>query len=145
MFYNQSRDQLRQVYVDAWRKFSNGEPLQPVEAQIADVIAAHPEYHALFEQGEVLLDKDYQPEMGETNPFLHMGLHLGIREQIVTNRPAGIAQIHQSLVGTMADPHAAEHTLMECLAEMMWQAQRTGSMPDEATYLACLQERLERR
>jgi len=32
-----------------------------------------------------------------------------------------------------------QHTLMECLAEMIWQAQRDGELPDEERYIACIE------
>jgi hypothetical protein len=86
------------------------------------------------------LDRDYAPEGGQTNPFLHMGLHLGIREQVATDRPGGIAKIHRELTARLGDPHAAEHRMIDCLAETLWEAQSTNRAPDEALYL----ERLRR-
>jgi Domain of unknown function (DUF1841) len=88
-FDNQSRDDLRRVYVEAWRKRRAGLPVEPLEAQVADVIALHPEYHAALERGDETLAHDYTPEGGQSNPFLHMGLHLAVRDQIATDRPAG--------------------------------------------------------
>jgi hypothetical protein len=89
---------------------------------------------------EARLARDYTPEEGETNPFLHMGLHLGIREQIATNRPQGIAQIFNNLARQLGDPHAAEHQMIDCLAETLWEAQSRTTAPDEQQYL----ERLRR-
>ena len=97
VFAGQNREQLRQMYLDAWRKFSAQAPLEPLEAQLAAVIAEHPEYVPWLESGEEALSADFTPEGGEANPFLHMGLHLALREQVATNRPAGIAEIHQKL------------------------------------------------
>ena len=34
--------------------------------------------------------KDYLPEMGDTNPFLHMSMHMAIKEQLSIDQPAGI-------------------------------------------------------
>jgi hypothetical protein len=115
-----------------------GRPLSPLEAQIADVIAAHPEYHDALAGDD--LDRDYTPEGGRSNPFLHMGLHLGIREQVATDRPAGIAAIHRKLAARDGDHHVAEHRMIECLAETLWEAQNANRAPDEALYL----ERLRR-
>ena len=89
MIFGQDRHELRKMYVDAWRKHLAGRPMSPLEAQIADVIAEHPEYRDAITGDD--LDRDYTPEGGRANPFLHMGLHLGIREQVATDRPAGIA------------------------------------------------------
>ena len=133
MIFGQDRNELRQMYADAWQKHCDKLPLSPLEAQIADVIAMHPEYH-----GDVTgddLNRDYTPDGGQTNPFLHMGLHLGIREQVSTNRPAGIAAIHKTLAAKSGDVHAAEHEMSECLAETLWDAQNSNQPPDEAKYL----------
>jgi len=137
IFANQNRDQLRQMYVDAWHKHQNKLPLSPLEAQIADVIALHPEYQSLFDDAEKILDKDWTPEQGSTNPFLHMGLHLAIREQINTDRPAGIRAEYQRML-LKGQPHDVEHRMIECLAEALWNAQRSGRPPDENDYLAKL-------
>jgi len=135
VFSGQSRDQLRQLYLDAWRQYTARQPLEPLQAQIAAVIAEHPEYIPLLESGTSALAADYTPEEGRENPFLHMGLHLAIREQIATNRPPGIAQIHQALSKRLGDPHAAEHTMLEALGETLWESQRSGRAPDEQRYL----------
>ena len=134
-FDNQSRDQLRRVYIEAWRKRRAGLPIEPLEAQVADVIALHPEYHAALEGGEDTLARDYTPEGGQSNPFLHLGLHLAVRDQIATDRPAGIRKAFQSVAARLGSEHEAEHRIIECLAEAMWEAQRSGRPPDEAAYL----------
>jgi hypothetical protein len=126
------------MYLDAWRKHQARQPLTPLEAMIAEVVALHPEYHALLEKGEAALEKDFLPELGESNPFLHMGMHLGIREQLSTGRPAGIKDLHRQLLARLQDPHAVEHEMMECLARILWEAQRAGVAPDEGEYLQCL-------
>lgn len=140
VFSGQNREQLRQMYAQAWRKYAAHQPLEPLEAQVAAVIAEHPEYVPLLESGPQALATDYTPEGGRENPFLHMGLHLAIREQVATDRPAGIAHIHQALSRRLGDPHAAEHAMLERLAETLWEAQRTGKAPDEQRYLERLRE-----
>ena len=138
MIFGQDRNELRQMYTDAWRKRRDELPMSPLELQIADVVELHPEYHEEIESGD--LDKDYTPDGGKENPFLHMGLHLGIREQVATDRPAGIAAIHRSLAARSGDVHAAEHEMIECLAETLWESQVNNQPPDEQKYL----ERLRR-
>jgi hypothetical protein len=128
------------MYFDAWQKQNNRQPLQPVEAQIADIITLHPEYHSLFADAGKVLDKDWLPEQGSTNPFLHMGLHLAIREQVSTDRPTGIRAAHQALSVRMGEVHEAEHRMIECLAEALWNAQRSGQPPDEQAYLMKIQQ-----
>src|SRR5215469_16130448 len=135
MFAGESREQLRRRYLTAWRKFSAREPLEPLEAQIAAVIAEHPEYLPWLEGGEDAVAADFTPEGGRSNPFLHMGLHLAIREQVATDRPKGIARIHQELTHRAGSAHEAEHAMIEPLAEALWEAQRSGRAPDEGAYL----------
>ncbi len=140
MIFGQDRGELRRMYADAWKKRCAGLPLSPLETQIADVIEMHPEYHADVSRQDI--DRDYAPEEGRTNPFLHMGLHLGIREQVSTNRPAGIANVHRVAAARHGDVHAAEHEMIECLAETLWEAQASNQPPDEALYLERLQRLL---
>ena len=139
IFANQTRDQLRHTYIDAWEKHQEKLPLSPLEAQIADVIALHPEYHSLFDGDKNMLHKDWTPEQGTTNPFLHMGLHLSIREQIATDRPTGVRDIYKRLVNNN-ETHGVEHRMIECLAEALWNAQRNGTPPDEQAYLERLNQ-----
>lgn len=137
--FGTDRNQLRQMYKSAWEKFNQQQILTALEIQITDVIKQHPEYHDFVTQ----LDKDFLPELGQTNPFLHMGLHLGLREQLSTNRPAGITDIYNQLIQIKASPHDAEHIMIECLAEAMWSSQINNTPPDESTYLLCLKKTLE--
>jgi hypothetical protein len=139
IFANQNREQLRQMYLASWRKFRAQEPLQPLEKQIAAVIAEHPEYIAWLETGQEVLSADFAPSGGE-NPFLHMGLHLAIREQAATDRPAGFARLHTRLCARLGDAHAAEHAIIGPLAETLWEAQQAGTAPDEQQYLARIEQ-----
>ena len=132
MIFGQDRNELRNRYAAAWQKHTEGNTLSALEAQIAQVIADHPEYHEAV-SGD--LERDFTVERGETNPFLHMGLHLGIREQLATNRPAGIAAVSDKLVAKIGDAHVAEHRMIDCLAETLWEAQNANLPPDEALYL----------
>ncbi len=135
VFAGHSRVEMRRMYLDAWRKFAAKTPLQPLEAQLAAVIAEHPEYIGWLETGEEALAADFTPEGGRQNPFLHLGLHLAIREQVATDRPSGIAQLHASLSARFGSAHAAEHAMLEPLAQIIWEAQRDNRAPDEQVYL----------
>ena len=137
--FSSDRDALRQQYVETWRKFRDGLPLTPLEDMIAQVVADHPEYHGLLESGEKGMQREYLPEDGETNPFLHMGMHLAIREQVITDRPPGIRAVHQELSRRHGSPVEAEHRMIDSLAETLWQAQRDQTAPDEQAYLRSLQ------
>ena len=134
MLYGSDRDDLRRTWVDAWSKARVGQPLEPMERLLADVIAEHPEHHPALESPGVL-ESEFSPEAGRTNPFLHMGLHVAIREQLATNRPPGVRKLYAALLPGFEDAHRLEHALMECLAETLRDAQRSGGVPDEARYL----------
>jgi hypothetical protein len=140
--FTQNRDQLRQFFLQSWQKLNNQQPLEPLEALVAGVVADHPEYHSLIESGDDALGREYTPEQGQTNPFLHMGMHITIREQVQTDRPAGIAALHQQLVMKTGDTQQTEHLIMECLGTALWEAQRSSGVPDEASYLECLRNLL---
>ena len=114
MLYGQDRSQLRQMYINAWRKYCSKQPLEPIEKLIAEVVAQHPEYQRALQSNT--LHKDFD---GETNPFLHMGLHIAVREQITSDRPPGIRALYQQLFQRYKDDHAAEHQMIEVLAESL--------------------------
>ena len=135
----QSRDEVRQVYLKVWHKIQQQQLLEPMEALIAEVIEIHPEYHVLFEQNETLAQQEFSPEKGQTNPFLHMGMHIALREQAGTDRPPGVKAIYNSLIKKKGQ-HDAEHAMMECLGKALWNAQRANQTPDEADYLECLKK-----
>jgi len=138
--FGTDRNQLRQMYKSAWEKFQQQQSLTPLETQITEVIKEHPEYHDFVLQ----MDKDFLPELGQTNPFLHMGLHLGLREQLSTNRPPGISQLYQQLIAANGNPHDVEHSMIECLAQAMWSAQTNNQPPDEKAYFESLQKLLQK-
>lgn len=137
MLLPNDRQGLRAFYVEAWRKRRERLPAEALEIQVADVIEQHPEYHPLLERGQEALAQDWTPEGGETNPFLHMGLHLALREQVSTDRPQGIAALHRELAAALGR-HEAEHRMAECLGEALWRAQRESALPDETAYMEAL-------
>lgn len=137
--FSSDRQQHREMFATSWRKYRNDEALTPLEKQIADVVAEHPEYHEIIDDTESIEWREFTVEAGMSNPFLHMGLHLGLREQVGTDRPAGIKSICRSLlIKHSGEGHQVEHLMMECLAESLWQAQRSQQMPDEQAYMEAL-------
>jgi hypothetical protein len=142
-FDSHTREQLRQSYAEAWRKHLAQSPLTPLEATITDVIGAHPEYQAIVSDRDAAIAFEPGPARGDENPFLHMGLHLAVRDQLSIDRPPGVRELHRRLQARYGDAHRAEHALMEALGETLWQAQRTGRPPDEDAYLALVRRHLE--
>jgi hypothetical protein len=134
IYAGQSREQLRQVWLAAWRKHCDRALLSPLESQLVGVISAHPEYHAWLQNG----DSAVASETASDNPFLHLSLHLALREQLGTDRPPGIRAVIDKLARRLGDAHLAEHRATEVLGRMLWEAQRGGHAPDEQLYLAAL-------
>lgn len=145
MFYSDNVQDTRQLFFSSWSKYRQNQPLMPLEKQIVDVIIAHPEYHSLLEAKTLPRDQVYFPELGQTNPFLHMGFHLALRDQIETDRPTGITDIYQRLVRKYSDIIAVEHLLIDQLAECLWQAQRHQGMPNETSYLSACRQLLSEK
>lgn len=145
MIFSQDRSKLRQQYLDVWARASNNEKLEPLEQLIADVIADHPEYHPLLKNAEAALDSEFYPEHGTTNPFLHMGMHIALREQVATDRPAGITDLTRKMLLKYRDSHLMEHEMMEALGEVLWQAQRDNAAPDDKRYMELLQQLASKR
>jgi len=139
--HGESRSDTRQAFFDVWKKLQSGAPMTALETIIADVIRMHPEYHEFLDKGIEVLDKDWLPEGGETNPFLHMGMHIAIREQLSIDRPPGIKAAYQTLLGKTRDVMETEHLMLECLGETLWRAQRENRMPDEQLYLRLVRQR----
>ena len=140
MMFNPTRDEARLFLFETWRKRRAGELLTPLEDLVAQLIEKHPEYHGLLADPDRYQDKDYAPEQGATNPFLHLMMHLTIEEQISIGQPHGIRAHFQRLAAHYQSEHDAQHRMMECLAEMIWQAQRNGTAPDASLYLTCLEK-----
>lgn len=142
MLFTQERTRTRQMFRGAWEKHTRGQNLEPLEKQIVDLLKDHPEYHALLSGDEEVLDRDFKAEDGRENPFLHLSLHLALREQVGTDRPAGIASITRSLLLKHGDGHTVEHMMIEKLGLYLWEAQRQERAPDEAAYLDSLRQLL---
>lgn len=138
MFYGDTILETRQMFFNSWNKYLHKKPLSPLEHEVAQVILAHPEYHKIIEQTDKFQEQAYYPELGETNPFLHMGLHLAVREQVTTDRPQGIHAAYKKLLKKYSDPLAVEHLIMDQLAECLWLSQRNNAPPDEKHYLNTL-------
>jgi hypothetical protein len=136
--FNPSRDEARRFLIEAWAKSRDGNPLTDLERIAANLVQLHPEYHATLEQPQKHADRDYHPESGDINPFLHLSLHLAVAEQLAIDQPPGIRAEFERIRNARGDEHAALHAVLECLGEVMWHSQRHRTPPDSALYLDCL-------
>jgi hypothetical protein len=140
VIYAPTRDDARRFLFDTWRKYRQGQPLAGLETVALQVMLAHPEYFAILDAPDRHADRDYAPEGGELNPFLHLSLHLAVEEQLSIDQPPGIRGEFERL-RARKDTHAAKHDVLECLGEVVWQAQRSGRAPDAEAYLECLRRK----
>lgn len=138
--FNPSREQARQLFFETWRKYLAHEPVAGLEAMVLEIAVQHPEYHALLAKPDQYQDRDYAPEHGETNPFLHMSMHLALNEQLSIDQPPGIRERHQALLLRLGDAHEVQHVMLACLAEEIWYVQRHQVPFDAARYLGCIDQ-----
>ena len=132
MFY-QDRKKQREFLANSWQKYTRNKPLEPLEKQLASIIEIHPEYHDLIGN----IDSECFPEQGEVNPFLHINLHLALRDQLSLNHK-GVKEVHQELINHYKDSHEVEHLMMECIAEMIYISQKSNTTMDQESYLNCI-------
>ena len=136
-----SQNDVRRFFCEAWRKHVAGLPLTPIEAQAADWINEHPEYHDDMADVDAALAAVFDVEAGRTNPFLHLSMHLSLTEQVCIDQPRGIKQAFELLRHRLGSAHDAQHEVMECLGQMLWASQRSGLPPDGQAYLDCVRRR----
>lgn len=142
--YAPTRDQAREFFFSTWRKYRGGSPLTGLEATALDILLLHPEYHAILDDPQDYAERDFSPDRGEINPFLHLSLHLAIDEQLSIDQPPGICAEYARLRERLGEAHAAKHLLLECLGETLWHAQRSGTGLDAQRYLECLRRHPKR-
>jgi Domain of unknown function (DUF1841) len=139
--YAPSQRDVRVFFCETWRKQREGLPLTPMESLAADWISQHAEYHDALADTDTALAADYTVENGQTNPFLHLSMHLTLTEQASIDQPTGIRQALMVLAARRGSLHQAHHEAMECLGEMIWTSQRSGLPPDGHAYLDAVQRR----
>ena len=134
--FTSDRSKQRQYLKQAWEKYTRQDQLEPLELQLAKIVEKHPEYHDLIKN----LDSEYFPEQGNTNPFLHINLHLTLQDQLAMDQPRGIRGIHNTLLEKIKDAHEVEHMMMEHIAEMIFNAQKNNTAFDLDGYVQALKE-----
>jgi hypothetical protein len=139
--FTPSQHDVRRFFCETYRKHNARDILSPLEAIAAGWVIRHPEYFEDFGDAERALTLEYGKEGAQTNPFLHLAMHLTIAEQVQVDQPPGIRAVFLTLA-ERHDEHYAHHEIMECLGQMIWTSQRDGLPPDGAQYLDCLRRRL---
>lgn len=140
--FNPSREEVRQFFCEAWAKHQNAGVLTPMESIAARWMVEHPEYHSILNHLEDAQSQEYTPEKGETNPFLHLSMHMSISEQVQIDQPPGIRDVSRQLMTKLDSEHEAQHRIMECLGEVLWTAQCQGTPPDMQAYVELIKRLL---
>lgn len=135
--FDPSRDQARSFFILAWRKCQTDDTLTPLEKLAADLIALHPEYHPLLEDPDAL-QREFTPEDGQINPFLHLSLHLAIEEQLSIDQPPGLRAAFTRCQLRRGSRHDALHDVLDCLGETIFAAQQNRTQPDGLAYVECV-------
>lgn len=133
--FNPTKEEVRDFFCEAWRKQKESGILTPLESIAARWMVEHPEYHELLSHSEQAKAQDFSVENGQTNPFLHLAMHLSISEQIQIDQPPGIRAAGKNLSIRLDSEHEAQHRIMECLGQVLWESQRSGTPPDMAVYV----------
>ncbi len=142
MLYQPSQADVRRFFCSIYAKAGANAPLEAIEIIASQWMDEHPEYHGDFSDVDAALLKLEQPDDGqsrETNPFLHLSMHLTISEQCSIDQPRGIRQAVELLTARLDSLHDAHHVAMECLGQMIWESQRAGRPPDGQTYVEAVQ------
>ena len=150
--FAETRDETRNFFHAVWSKISASEALTPFETIVADVIKKHPEYHKPLDTivNDPLDSNQANDFINRDNPFLHMGLHIALVEQLQSDRPKGVRRVYSQIIDNLLAEdanslHEAEHGIMQCLSDTLWTASRNGQTPDENIYLENLKKIIPRR
>ncbi|MFM1881400.1 MAG: hypothetical protein RLZZ344_1634 [Pseudomonadota bacterium] len=138
MLFQPTKEEVRDFFISVWEKTRRQSPLTPLEGMARDWIMVHPEYHELLSDREKALTQDWSVNHGQTNPFLHLSMHLALEEQASIDQPQGVRQALVRLTQSLDDRHEAMHHAMECLGAMLHAAQTSGAPPDGQAYIECL-------
>ena len=140
--FNPSKEEVRQFFCEAWAKQQRSGILTPMESIAARWMVEHPEYHGILSDLESAKETEYTPEKGQTNPFLHLSMHMSITEQVQIDQPPGIREASKQLSIKLDSEHEAQHRIMECLGQVLWSAQRDGAPPDMVAYVEAIKKLL---
>ena len=142
--FNPTQADVRRFLCGVHAKAQSGAPMEAIETLASLWIAEHPEYHADLADVDAAIARNYDETPAQTNPFLHLSMHLAISEQLSIDHPTGIRAAHEALARRHGSAHAAAHEIMECLGRVVWEAQRLGTPLDSDTYIDLIRQRAER-
>ena len=144
MLYQPTQADVRRFFCSVYAKANDKIALEAIETIASLWIDEHPEYHADLKDVDAALlnlSQIINTDDGKTNPFLHLSMHLTITEQCSIDQPRGIRQAVELLTARLDSLHDAHHVVMECLGQMIWDAQQNKQAPDGQAYVEAVQRR----
>ena len=141
--FKPSQQDVRRFFCETFRKFHAKEILTPLEVIASDWINQHSEYNAVLRDPETAIHANYSIDQANSNPFLHLSMHLSISEQITVDQPRGVRAAFNILASKLNSQHEAHHEIMECLGTMIWNSQRNNLPPDGQAYIEALRKRVD--
>jgi hypothetical protein len=147
MLYQPTQADVRRFFCSVYAKASGNVALEAIETIASLWIDEHPEYHADLKDVDAALsnllslNQVITTDDGKTSPFLHLSMHLTITEQCSIDQPRGIRQAVELLTARLDSLHDAHHVVMECLGQMIWDAQQNKRAPDGQAYVEAVQRR----
>lgn len=147
MLYQPTQADVRRFFCSVYAKAKENTALEAIETIASLWIDEHPEYHADLKDVDAVLsnllslNQVITSDDGKTNPFLHLSMHLTITEQCSIDQPRGIRQAVELLTARLDSLHDAHHVVMECLGQMIWDAQQNKRAPDGQAYVEAVQRR----
>lgn len=122
-------NEYRVFFLQAWKKHLQGSKLSDLESQVRDVLLLYPQYISELNQ-----DKTYPLE---DNPYIQMGLHLTVWDQVRTNRPEGIRPwfLEACVANSQKE---VEQLMLMVLRQTVYVSYQAGNLPCEQKYLNIL-------
>jgi hypothetical protein len=139
--FSPSQEDVRRFFCSVHAKARTGQVLDALETLASEWLKEHPEYEPELQDADAAVGRVYDGADGQSNPFLHLSMHLSISEQCSIDQPHGIRQAVELLAARRNSLHDAHHEAMECLGQMLWESQRAGRPPDGDAYVECVQRR----
>ncbi len=131
----------RARFVQIWEKAKGNFPLEGEEAFFAQVMLEHREHHPVFDMGEAAFKIDFSARR-ETNPFLHISLHVMAEQQIASRQPVETEEVFLALKAGGALRHDVIHKIGGALAQVLQDAFLKNKPIDEVDYLVRLKNLL---
>ena len=142
-FENMDRAQNRKLFHMLWERAQNDDfaGLDDEQRRIAEALKLHAdEYHNVFEFSDVVPDREFDPQKGEVNPFLHISIHAAVQAQLEAKDPIEVLQFYNAMRKKKCSHHDALHLILTILAPLMFRTMKSLMPFDNNRYLSLLKK-----